>query len=54
MRNFFYKNKALPLFIVMLGIGLAYFILNTGDQKPAHFKKNQSKRLRIVQTSKLV
>ena len=54
MRNFFFKNKALPLFIVMLGVGLAYFILNTGDQKPAHFKKNQSKRLRIVQTSKLV
>ncbi len=54
MRNFFFKNKALPLFIVMLGVGLAYFILNTGDQKPAHFKKNQFKRLRIVQTSKLV
>ncbi len=44
----------LPLIIVILGAVLGYYILHSGQQKPAHYKKKQVKRLRMVQTSELV
>jgi len=48
------KNKLLPIFILALGALLGNFILYAGDQKPANYKKNKVKRVRIVQTSELV
>lgn len=54
MRGFLVKNQLLPLFIVILGLLLGYYILHSGQQKPAGFQKNKSKKLRIVQTSRLV
>jgi len=47
------KNKLVPLFIILLGGLVGYFILFAGEQKPANYKKSQLKRLRIVQTSQL-
>jgi len=48
------KHKLVPMFILLLGGLLGYFILYAGDQKPANDKNNKSKRVRIVQTSELV
>jgi RND family efflux transporter MFP subunit len=54
MRGFLVKSKLLPLFFVISGVLIGYYILHSGQQKPAGFQKNKSKKLRIVQTSKLV
>ena len=54
MRGLILKNKLLPLFFVVLGLLLGYVILDSGKQKPEGYSKNQSKRLRTVQTSPLV
>jgi len=53
MRGFFVKNKLLPLILIILGALLGYYILHSGQQKPAHFNKKQFKRVRTVQTIKL-
>jgi len=52
--NVLLKNKLLPLFIVIFGGVLGYYILHSGHQEPANYKKKQVKRLRMVQTSPLV
>jgi len=49
----FTKNKWLPLFIVLLGIGLGYQILVSAQQKPVEYLKQDKKRARIVYTDKL-
>ncbi|NQY63595.1 MAG: efflux RND transporter periplasmic adaptor subunit [Alteromonadaceae bacterium] len=54
MRLFVVNNKLLPIFILLLGALLGYFILFSGDHKPANYKKNKANRIRIVQTSELV
>lgn len=54
MRGLLVKSKLLPLFFVISGLLLGYYILHSGQQKPAGFQKHKSKRLRIVQTSQLV
>jgi RND family efflux transporter MFP subunit len=48
------KNKLLPIFIIVLGALVGYYILYVDDQKPANDKQDKVKRLRIVQTSELV
>jgi membrane fusion protein, multidrug efflux system len=52
--NLSFKRKILPLLIVILGGVFAYYILHSGQQKPANYGKKQIKRLRMVQTSPLV
>ena len=54
MRGFLVKSKLLPIFFVISGLLLGYYILQSGQQKPADYNKNKSKRLRTVQTSQLV
>jgi len=54
MHGFSVKNKLLPLFLVILGVILGYYILHSGQQKPVNYQKNKFKRLRTVQTSQLV
>jgi RND family efflux transporter MFP subunit len=54
MRGFLVKSKLLPLFFVISGLLLGYYILHSGQQKPTDFQKSKSKRLRTVQTSQLV
>ena len=53
MRRLLLSNKILPLIIVILGCVFAYLILNTGEQQPKGYNKKATKRVRIVQTSKL-
>lgn len=52
--NLFLNSKLLPLIIIILGGVLGYYILHSEQQKPANHKKQQVKRLRLVQTSELV
>ncbi len=52
--SLFFKSKLLPLFIVIFGGVLGYYILHSGQQKPANYNKKQVKRLRMVQTTELV
>jgi len=52
--NLSFKRKILPLLIVILGGVFAYYILHSGQKKPANYGKKQIKRLRMVQTSPLV
>jgi RND family efflux transporter MFP subunit len=54
MRGSLVKSKLLPLVFVMSGLFLGYYILYSGQQKPADFQTNKSKRLRTVETSMLV
>jgi len=54
MRNLFYKSKLLPLFIIILGGVLAYFIFHSAELKPKGFNKpNKGNRVRIVDTRKI-
>ncbi len=53
MRGFLVNSKLLPLFFVILGLLLGYYILHSEQEKPTGFQKHKSKRLRIVQTSPL-
>lgn len=48
------KHKLVPMFILLLGAILGYYLLYASDEKPANDKNNKSKRVRIVQTSELV
>ena len=54
MSSLVVKNKLLPIFIIVLGALVGYYILYVDDQKPANDKQDKVKRLRIVQTSELV
>jgi len=54
MRRFLDKSKLLPLFFVISGLVLGYYIVQSGQQKPANFQKHKSKKLRTVQTTPLV
>jgi len=65
MPSFFYKDNLsikndrlkktlLPLLIVIAGAGLGYYILQSGQHKPVKFSEKKQKRLRMVQTIKLV
>lgn len=54
MQLFVVKNKVLPIFIGLLGLLLAYFIVFMGDKKPVNHKKDKPNRVRIVKTAELV
>jgi RND family efflux transporter MFP subunit len=54
MSGLIVKKKLLPLFIVILGVFLGYYILQAGQQKPVNHNKNKSKQVRTVQISPLV
>ncbi len=54
MRELLFTKKTLPLFLIIIGVLLGYYILDSGNKKPNSYQKIKSKRLRIVQTSQLV
>jgi len=54
MRSFIFSKKVLPFIIIIIAGVCGYLILNNGEQKPNGYKKSGMKRVRIVQTSKLV
>ena len=54
MRRLLVNNKILPLFFIITGLLLGYYILQSGHQKPVKHKKNKIKIQRTVQTSELI
>ncbi len=53
--NFFTnKSTLLSILIVIAGAVLGYYILQSGQQKPVKMHEKKQKRLRTVQTTKLV
>ena len=53
--NFFSKKSTLlSILIVIAGAVLGYYILQSGQQKPVKMHEKKQKRLRTVQTTKLV
>ena len=48
------KKKLLPIFLVIIGGLLGYYILQSGNQKPEHYISKKQKRVRTVQTEMLI